>query len=51
MSPFLRAAGVAVTEKRYTRVDHVTLIAAFGWPLRGFATVLDDGEGFTDKEP
>jgi acetyl esterase/lipase len=42
----LSAAGVAVTYKRYSRVNHVTLIAAIGRPLRWLAPVLDDINAF-----
>ena len=42
----LRTAGAAVTEKRYARVGHETLVGAFAWPLRGLAPVLDDVEAF-----
>lgn len=38
----LRAAGVPVTLKVYERVNHLTLAAAFGRPLRGLAPVLED---------
>jgi len=42
----LGAAGVAVEQRRYERVNHLTLIGAFGQPLRWMAPVLDDVAGF-----
>lgn len=48
MAGKLRSEGVAVTEKRYERVDHVTLISTFAWPLRWLAPVLDDVVTFID---
>lgn len=42
----LTAAGVAVTYKRYPRVNHITLIGAVGRPLRWLAPVLDDVVAF-----
>ncbi len=44
----LRAAGTAVTERRYARVGHESLVGAFGWPLRSLAPVLDDVCAFVD---
>ena len=38
----LSAAGVRVSLQRYPRVNHATLIGAFGLPLRWLAPVLDD---------
>jgi acetyl esterase/lipase len=43
----LQAAGVPVTLKLYDGVNHLTLIGAFGAPLRWLAPVLDDVAGFT----
>ena len=42
----LSAAGVPVDLHRYERVNHVTLIGAFGLPLRWLAPVLDDVASF-----
>ncbi|KQW45688.1 MULTISPECIES: alpha/beta hydrolase [unclassified Roseateles] len=47
----LQAAGVPVTVKFYDRVSHVTLIAAFGAPLRWLAPVLDDVAAFVNAAP
>lgn len=47
----LQAAGVPVTVKLYDRVNHVTLIAALGAPLRWLAPVLDDVAGFVNDAP
>jgi acetyl esterase/lipase len=38
----LRAAGVPVTELYYNNTSHTTLVAAFSWPLRSLAPVLDN---------
>lgn len=38
----LKAAGVPVTLRLYDRVNHVTLAAALGAPMRWLAPVLDD---------
>lgn len=38
----LQQRGVPVSLKIYPRVNHVTLIGAFAWPLRFLAPVLDD---------
>lgn len=42
----LRDAGTDVTLRRYERVNHLTLIGAFGQPLRWLAPVLDDVAAF-----
>lgn len=42
----LQQAGVAVEQKLYSRVNHVTLASAFAWPLRWLAPVLADVSGF-----
>jgi len=42
----LSAAGVPVSLHRYARASHMTLIGAFGLPLRWLAPVLDDVAGF-----
>ena len=42
MADKLKAAGVPVTFRLYERANHVTLIGAFGLPLRWLAPVLDD---------
>ena len=44
----LQAAGVAVTLRRYERVNHLTLAGAFARPLRWLAPVLDDVAAFID---
>ena len=46
----LSAAGVQVSLHRYENVNHVTLIGAFGLPLRWLAPVLDDVAGFVLSE-
>jgi acetyl esterase/lipase len=38
----LKAAGVPVTLRLYDRVNHITLVAALGAPMRWLAPVLDD---------
>jgi acetyl esterase/lipase len=45
----LRAAGVSVELKMYERVNHMTLAAAFAWPLRWLAPVLDDVVAFIGR--
>ena len=49
----LRNAGVAVELKLYSRVDHMTLVAALTWPLTRLAPVLDDVVAFVhaQREP
>lgn len=47
----LSAAGVPVSLHRYERADHVTLIGAFGLPLRWLAPVLDDVASFVLNPP
>ena len=47
----LPAAGVPVSLHRYGRASHVTLIGAFGLPLRWLAPVLDDVAGFVRDTP
>lgn len=42
----LRATGTPVTEHRYARVGHETLVGAFARPLRPLAPVLDDLAAF-----
>jgi len=44
----LQAAGATVVLRRYERVNHLTLIGAFGQPLRWLAPVLDDVAAFVD---
>ncbi|WP_418314862.1 alpha/beta hydrolase [Piscinibacter sakaiensis] len=46
MATRLRDAGVPVTQRVYRRVNHVTLLGAFAWPLRWLAPVLDDVADF-----
>jgi len=46
MADKLRAAGVQVTQRFYSGVNHSTLAGAFAWPLRGLAPVLDDVAAF-----
>ena len=47
----LSAAGVPVSLHRYERANHVTLIGAFGLPLRWLAPVLDDVARFVLNAP
>ncbi|WP_422011508.1 alpha/beta hydrolase [Roseateles sp.] len=47
----LQAAGRPVTVKMYDRVSHVTLIGAFGRPLRWLAPVLEDVSDFVNQPP
>ena len=47
----LQAAGVPVTLKLYSSVNHYTMIGVFGRPLRGLAPVLDDVVAFVHGEP
>ena len=47
----LQAAGVPVTVKLYPRASHTTLIAAFAWPLRWIAPVLEDVHAFIAATP
>ena len=47
----LSAAGVPVSLHRYERASHVTLIGAFGLPLRWLAPVLDDVASFVSDTP
>ena len=47
----LRRAGVPVDLHLYPRVNHITLVAAMAWPLRGLAPVLDDVVGFIEAAP
>ncbi len=44
----LQAAKVPVDFEVYPRASHVTLVAAFSWPLRWIAPVLDDVSGFIE---
>ena len=47
----LRGAGVSVSLHRYERANHVTLIGAFGLPLRWLAPVLGDVTKFVMNAP
>ena len=47
----LRAAGAPVQLKRYSRVNHLTLVAALSGPLTWLAPVLDDVLGFINAAP
>lgn len=47
----LSAAGVPVVLRRYERANHVTLVGAFGLPLRWLAPVLDDVAAFVADAP
>ncbi|KNZ33515.1 MAG: esterase [Methylibium sp. NZG] len=47
----LQAAGAPVELRLYGRVNHVTLAAAFAWPLRWLAPVLDDVVAFIAASP
>ena len=49
MAGKLRAAGVPVTLRMYPRASHVTLIGAFGWPLRWAGPVLADVRTFIES--
>jgi acetyl esterase/lipase len=42
LSNRLTELGVPATLKQYDRVNHMTIAAAFAWPLRWLAPVLDD---------
>ena len=44
----LRAQGVPVSLHLYARVNHITLIGAFAWPLRWLAPVLGDVVAFVE---
>jgi acetyl esterase/lipase len=47
----LKAEGVPVSLHRYERANHLTLIGAFGVPLRWLAPVLDDVAAFVMNAP
>jgi len=47
----LQALGVPVTLKFYDHASHMTLIAAFGAPLRWLAPVLEDVAAFVNGPP
>lgn len=47
----LSASGVPVVLRRYERANHVTLVGAFGLPLRWLAPVLDDVAAFVADAP
>jgi acetyl esterase/lipase len=47
----LKTAGAPAELRLYERVNHVTLAAAFAWPLRWLAPVLDDVVAFIDTRP
>ena len=47
----LQSAGAQVELKLYERVNHITLAAAFAWPLRWLAPVLDDVVAFIAAPP
>lgn len=47
----LKTLGVPVTVKLYDRVGHMTLIAAFGAPLRWLAPALEDVTAFVNGPP
>lgn len=47
----LQGLGVPVTVKFYDRVSHMTLIAAFGAPLRWLAPALNDVAAFVNGPP
>ena len=51
LAALLSAAGVLVSLHRYPRANHLTLIGAFGVPLRWLAPVLDDVAGFVLQAP
>jgi acetyl esterase/lipase len=48
MASQLTQSGVPVTLKLYERVNHMTIAAAFAWPLRWLAPVLNDVVEFID---
>jgi acetyl esterase/lipase len=45
----LKAAGAPTTLRLYDRVNHVTLVAVLGAPVRWLAPVLDDVVGFVNS--
>jgi acetyl esterase/lipase len=47
----LQSVGAPVTVKVYDRASHVTLVGAFGLPLRWLIPVLDDVAGFVNGPP
>ncbi len=47
LARLLRSRGTRVVEHRYPRAGHETLVAAFAWPLRPLAPVLDDIVSFS----
>jgi acetyl esterase/lipase len=47
----LKAAGIPVTLKLYSRASHTTIIGAFAWPLRWIAPVLEDVQAFILAAP
>lgn len=51
MAAQLQSAGVPVAVQFYPRTNHVTLIGAFGAPLRFLAPVLDDVVDFVKAPP
>jgi acetyl esterase/lipase len=50
MANQLTQSGVPVTLKLYGRVNHMTIAAAFAWPLRWLAPVLNDVVEFIDAQ-
>jgi acetyl esterase/lipase len=47
----LRADGVSVQERYYARVNHMTLVGAFAWPLAWMAPVTDEVVRFIETPP
>ncbi|MEO6675888.1 MAG: alpha/beta hydrolase [Pseudomonas sp.] len=47
----LRAAGVPVQDRYYSRTSHATLVATLSRPMRGLAPVLDEVTSFVKATP
>jgi acetyl esterase/lipase len=47
----LRADGVKVEDRYYDRVNHMTLVGAFAWPLAWMAPVTDEVLRFIESQP
>jgi acetyl esterase/lipase len=50
MAELLRVAHAPVTVKIYDRVDHLTLLGAWAWPLHWLAPVFDDVVAFLQSD-
>jgi hypothetical protein len=46
LAAVLHSVGVPVQVELYARVNHMSLIGAMAWPLRGLAPVLNDVVAF-----